>query len=79
MITFEPPVASPANVKLLSTIRTISRMNFYLWMYLAQEGEFEEAFEFVREKQQNPSPFETILGMNPWNTVAFQDPPFDDY
>lgn len=54
-------------------------MNFYLWMYLAQEGEFEEAFEFVREKQQDPSPFETMLGMNPWNTVAFQDPPFDDF
>ena len=52
MITFEPPVTSPANVKLLSTIRTISRMNFYLWMYLAQEGEFEEAFEFVREKRK---------------------------
>ena len=33
----------------------------------------------ITEKQQDPSPFETMLGMNPWNTVAFQDPPFDDF
>lgn len=79
MITFEPPPSAPANVKLQGTIQAISRMNFYLWMYLAQEGEFEEALEFVREKQQNPSPFETMLGISPWNVSANQDSPFDDF
>ena len=36
--------------KLQSAIQTVSQMNFYLWMYLAQEGIFEEAHDFVREK-----------------------------
>ena len=58
------------NVQLQNTIQAISRMNFYLWMYLAQVDEFDDAFAFVKEKQQIPSPFESMLGINPWNTVS---------
>jgi len=47
-------------------------------MYLAQEGEFEEAFDFVQEKQRTPSPFETMLGINPWDVAAGCNSPFDD-
>jgi hypothetical protein len=79
MITFDTSSSAPANAKAMGTIQAISRMNFYLWMYLAQEGEFEEAFEFVREKQRNPSPFETMLGISPWDTVVNRDSPFDDF
>ena len=43
-----------AMVKLQGTIQAVSRMNFYLWMYLAQEGYFEEALEFVQEKLRTP-------------------------
>lgn len=68
-----------AMVKLQGTIQAVSRMNFYLWMYLAQEGEFEEAFDFVQEKQRNPSPFETMLGINPWDVAAGCNSPFDDF
>ena len=69
----------PALVKLQGTIQAVSRMNFYLWMYLAQEGEFEEAFEFVRERQRTPSPFETMLGINPGEVAASCNSPFDDF
>ena len=48
MLNFEFAPSAPENMKLQGTIQAISRMNFYLWMYLAQEGEFEEAFDFVR-------------------------------
>ncbi len=68
-----------AMVKLQGTIQSVSRMNFYLWMYLAQEGEFEEAFDFVREKQQNPTPIEAILGITPWNVAMNLDTSFDDF
>lgn len=53
-------------------------MNFYLWVYLAQEGYFEEAIEFVQEKLQTPSPFETMLGVNLWDVVAGCNSPVDD-
>ncbi len=70
---------SSAMVKLQGTIQAVSRMNFYLWMYLAQEGEFEDAFEFVQERQRNPSPFETMLGINPWDVAAGCNSPLDDF
>ena len=69
----------PALVKLQGTIQAVSRMNFYLWMYLAQEGEFEEAFEFVRERQRTPSPFETMLGIDPCDVAAGCNAPIDDF
>ncbi len=50
--------------KLQSAIQTVSQMNFYLWMYLAQEGIFEEAHDFVREKLKEPLPFDVII--HPW-------------
>ena len=79
MLNCESAPSAPANVKLQDTIQAISRMNFYLWMYLAQEGEFEEAFDFVREKQQNPTPFETMLGITPWDVAMNRNTPFDDF
>lgn len=70
MVYSDPIVSSaPTSVRLQDTIQTVSRMNFYLWMYLAQEGEFEDALEFVQSKQKAPSPFEAMLGITPWNTV----------
>ena len=68
---------SSSMVKLQGMIQTASRMNFYLWMYLAEEGEFEEALEFVQERQHTPSPFETMLGINPWDVAVDCNSPFD--
>ena len=68
-----------AMVKLQGTIQAVSRMNFYLWMYLAQEGEFEDALEFVQEKLRTPSPFETMLGVNPLDVAARCNSTFDDF
>ena len=68
----------PAMVKLQGTIQAVSRMNFYLWMYIAQEGEFDEAMEFVRTMQLEPSPFEEMLGINPWEVAAGYTPSLDD-
>ena len=68
-----------AMVKLQGTIQAVSRMNFYLWMYLAQEGYFEEALEFVQEKLRTPSPFETMLGVNPLDVAARCNSTFDDF
>ena len=79
MMNCESAPSAPAIVKLQGTIQAISRMNFYLWMYLAQEGEFEEAFDFVQEKQHSPSPFETMLGITPWDVAMKRDTPFDDF
>ena len=71
---------SPAVVKLQYAIQSVSRMNFYLWMYLAQEGIFEEAHIFVREQMENPLPYEAILGIHPWVETASErtDSPFAD-
>ena len=77
MMNCEPTPS--AMVKLQGTIQAVSRMNFYLWMYLAQEGDFEEAFDFVQERQRNPSPFETMLGINPWDVAAGCNLPLDDF
>ena len=79
MMNCESIPPAPASVKLQGTIQAISRMNFYLWMFVAQEGEFEEAFEFVTERQQAPTPFETMLGITPWNEPMNRDTPFDDF
>ena len=68
-----------ALVKLQGTIQEVSRMNFYLWMYVAQEGEFEDAMEFVRTMQREPSPFEEMPGVNSWEVAAGYMPPPDDF
>ena len=60
----------PALVKLQGTIQAVSRMNFYLWMFIAQEGCYEEAEAFVSSRQRDPSPFEEMLGINPWEVAA---------
>ena len=71
---------SPAMVKLQCAIQSVSRMNFYLWMYLAQEGIFEEAHDFVRERMEEPLPFEAMVGIHPWVESAPDrtDSPFPD-
>ncbi len=65
--------------KLPCAIQAVSRMNFYLWMYLAQEGIFEEAHDFVREKMEEPLPFEAMLGIHPWVEPAAAESPFDPF
>jgi len=71
---------SPEMVRLQCAIQAVSRMNFYLWMYLAQEGIFEEAHSFVREQMENPLPYEAMLGIHPWVETASErmDSPFVD-
>ena len=61
--------------KLQRAIQAVSRMNFYLWMYLAQEDIFEEAHDFVREKMEEPLPFEAMLGIHPWVEPATAESP----
>lgn len=36
----------------------IYRQNFYLWMFISQEGLWDEAREFLRENMDTPIPFE---------------------
>ena len=77
MMNCEPTPS--AMVRLQGTIQAVSRMNFYLWMYLAKIDEFEEALEFVQEQQRTPSPFESMLGINPWDVAAGCSSPLDDF
>ena len=77
MMNCEPTPS--AMVRLQGTIQAVSRMNFYLWMYLAKIDEFEEALEFVQEQQRTPSPFESMLGINPWDVAAGCNSTFDDF
>lgn len=42
-------------------VKALSRMNFYLWMYIAQEGDFESARMFIHEQIETPTPFEDCL------------------
>lgn len=79
MINCESDFNSPNNEQLKSTIQAVSRMNFYLWMYLAQEEMFDDAFAFVKEKQHVPSPFESMLGINPQNANCRCDPMLYDF
>ena len=79
MMNFEPISSAPEYVKIQSTIQAISRTNFYLWMFAAQEGFYEEALEFVTERQQTPSPFETMLGITPYDITMNRDSPLDDF
>ncbi len=65
--------------KLQCAIQAMSRMNFYLWMYLAQEGIFEEAHDFIREKLEEPLPFEAMLGIHPWIDSGTLESPFDPF
>lgn len=39
-------------------IRLLQRQLHYLWMYVAQEGDWEEADRFVKEHMEEPVPFE---------------------
>ena len=36
----------------------IKRQNFYLWMFISQEGLWDDAREFLAENMQTPIPFE---------------------
>lgn len=40
------------------------RQNFYLWMFLAQEGLWEDAKVFLKENMGIPTPFEPVT--NPY-------------
>ena len=65
--------------RLQCAVRTISRTNFYLWMYVAQEGLFGEAHEFVHEKLEESLPLEALLGIQPWIESDTTDLPFGPY
>ena len=69
----------PTMIKWECAIQAVSRMNFYLWMYLAQEGIFEEAHEFVRDRMEDPLPFEAMLGIHPWIEPEKTDSPLDTF
>jgi len=78
MTMMNPEVRTQEMEKLHDVVRAISRTNFYLWMYLAQEGIFDDAHEFLRDKLESPLPVEVMLGIQPWlepDTVG--DSPFD--
>ena len=69
----------PQMERLQYAARTMSRTNFYLWMYVAQEGLFGEAHEFVREKLEESLPLEALLGIQPWIESDTTDLPFGPY
>lgn len=37
---------------------SVYRQNFYLWMFISQEGLWDEAREFLKENMDIPTPFE---------------------
>ena len=39
----------------------VYRQNFYLWMFISQEGLWEEAREFVLENMDTPASFEHAI------------------
>lgn len=45
----------------LSSSIDVYRQNFYLWMFISQEGLWSEAKEFVDENMETPMPFESEI------------------
>ena len=59
MMTYSAITPSPDIIQ--AHVLATSRMNFYLWLYLAQEGCYEEALEFVKNRQGDPTPFDGLF------------------
>ena len=51
----------------------LTRDNFLLWMFIAQEGYFEEGFDFVKENRSNPSPFKTVINLGVLQKLLLHD------
>ena len=52
-----PPAPGIVQAHVLLTSRT----NFFLWMFLAQKGMYDEAVNFVRKSQGNTTPFDGLF------------------
>ena len=52
-------------VEMKERIQLLSRMNFYLWMYVAREGDYDDAMEFIRSMRNVPAPFEDWYAFAP--------------
>ena len=53
-------ILSPAVDILQETVKDLSRVNFYLWLYIAQEADYDDAVEYINCRRNEPTPFETI-------------------
>lgn len=53
----------PAVELLRETVINLTKDNFLLWMYIAQEGYLEDAFDFVKTQRTNPTPFTTFMNL----------------
>ena len=46
---------------LQDTVINLTRDCFLLWMYVAQEGCFEDAIDFVKSQRKNPTLFNPMI------------------
>ena len=53
----------PAVELLKETVINLTKDSFLLWMYIAQEGFFEDAFDFVKTQRTNPTPFTSFMNL----------------
>lgn len=68
----------PAPDVIQAHVLSTSRTNFYLWMYLAQEGYYEDALEFVKSRQGDPTPFDGLFKIQCCQLLGEKDFPIDD-
>ena len=54
------PEEIPTTDYLRHILLEASRINYYLWLYLAQERRFFEARDFVRKNIDYPTPFDSL-------------------
>ncbi len=63
---------SPAVDILQETVKDLARVNFFLWMYIAQEADYDDAVEFVNRQRNELTPFEGILRTGSCNLLNRQ-------
>ena len=69
---------SPAVDILQETVKELSRVNFYLWLYIAQEADYDDAVEYVNCRRNEPTPFEAFLRTGTCNLLNKQFVPQED-
>lgn len=62
----------PAVDILQETVKDVSRENFYLWMYIAKEADYDDAVDFVNARRNVMTPFEGILKTGSCNLLNKQ-------
>ena len=48
---------------LKDSVINLTKENFLLWMFISQEGYFDEAYEFIWEKRCDPTPVTNFINL----------------